>query len=231
MGKNAKEEELLKTINEKRKEDPLIGAKIGSKELIERIISALKKRNGVHTESLLCILGALGGYACHIAIREVCVDSGKLPENQAFTIVGGADGNKYYFGDYVNQPLVQDKFSFWALVAGEAKHHGAVLPDINLTFAAVAKTVGSDKFGIPNVPEHHKAGSLPIQYLKALWGQVSRFLDKFCESPVEKPILIGMAAQKAIEMSKDVIPPEIAVQLLMESAVPMSKVGPEWISS
>jgi len=40
-----------------------------------------------------------------------------------------------------------------------------------------------------------------------------------------------MAAQKAIEMSKDVIPPEIAVQLLMESAVPMSRVGPEWISS
>lgn len=229
--REAKERALRHAIEEKRKEDPLIGAKLGSKELLDRIISALEKKNGVHIESLLCILGSLAGYACHSAIREALVDTGKLPENGAFTILGGADGNRYYFGDYVNQPLVQDRFSFWALIAGEAKHHGAVsLPDLNLTFSTVSKTVGSDRFGIPNIPEQHTPGSLPLKYLKSLWSQVNVLLNKYCESPVEKPILIGMSAQKAIEMGKDVIPPESALLILMESAIPMSKIGPEWIA-
>lgn len=220
---------ILGAINKRREEDPLIGAKIGSDELLDRLLEALKKKRGVHIESLLSMLGALGGYACHIAIREELVNTGKIKENQAFIIVTGKDEKKYYFGDLINRPLIQDRFSFWSLVAGEAKHRGAAsLPDINLIFTRVSKSVGGETFGIPDIPENHKPSALPFQYLKALWPQVDKLISRFCQSSVEKPILIGLAAQKAMEMAKDILPPETAVLILMENAVPMSKIGPEW---
>ncbi len=224
------EKALFNAIKEKRKDDPLIGAKLGGQDILDRLIGVLKNDKGVHIETLLTIIGALGGYACHSAVREALVDTGQLPENQVFTILSGADGNKYYLGDYVNRPLAEDQFSFWGLVAGEAKHFGAVaLPDIAQINGAVAKTLGSDKFGIPNVPENHRVQEKPIDFLKALWKQVNPVVERYIESPVEKPILFGLAAQKAIEMSKDIIPPEMAAQVLMESAVPMSRIGPEWL--
>ncbi len=55
-------------------------------------------------------------------------------------------------------------------------------------------------------------------------------MDQFCDRPMERPILLGLAAQQAIEMGKDVIPPAEAAKLVMECAVPMSKIGPEWLA-
>ena len=55
---------LMRAIDEKRKSDPLIGAKLGAKEVFQRIVNGMKKSDpkGVHYESLLCILGSLAGY-------------------------------------------------------------------------------------------------------------------------------------------------------------------------
>jgi hypothetical protein len=39
---------FLKAVNEKRKEDPLIGAKIGSKEIFNRLLNGMKDDKGVH---------------------------------------------------------------------------------------------------------------------------------------------------------------------------------------
>jgi hypothetical protein len=228
---NPQEEALIRAINEKRKEDPLIGAKIGSKEITQRVIAALKNDRGIHVETLLASIGSLGGYACHMAIRDAIVKTGKAKENEVFMVVGGADGNKYYFGDMVNKPLAEDAISFWGLVGGAAQHldkNG--LPDIQGIFQHVSSTVGGEEFGIPQMPENHQPSDLPINLVKSLWPAVLPIVDKFCKSPVERPYLFGFSAQEVIEMGKEAIAPGMAAKLLMECAIPMSKIGPEWLA-
>ncbi len=225
------EEALLRAINEKRKEDPLIGAKIGGKEVTQRLIAALKNERGVHVETLLACVGSLGGYACHMAIRDAIIKTGKAKEKEVFVIMGGEDGKQYYFGDMVNKPLAEDPISFWGLVGGAAQDLDKEgLPDIQGIFQNVASTVGGESFGIPQMPENHQPSDLPINFVKLLWSILLPLVDKYCESPVERPYLFGFCAQEVIEMGKDAIAPGLAAKLLMECAIPMSKIGPEWLA-
>jgi hypothetical protein len=219
-----KEESMRRAIEEQKKHDPLIGIKIGSKDINQWIINVLKNENGVHIESFLTILGALAGYACQASVREEAGVSHLVPEEKAFTIAQGRDGKKYFFGALINKPLAEAEYSVWSLVAGAVQHLGKTPPDIEDIFKHVAATVGGNDFGIPRIPEDHFANELPLSYLKQIWPHLSPIAMNFCDKPSELPILFGLAIQEAIFMAKDVIDPTLAATIVMESAVPMSKV-------
>ncbi len=225
-----KEDALLRAINNRKAEDPLVGLKIGSKEILQRLLESLKGDKGVHVESLLGIVGSLAGYSCHAACREEFVETSKMSEKEAFTVFSCKDGKNYYFGDLPNKPLVEDKFSVWGLVAGTTQHLGGELYDVNSTFSNVAGAMGSKHFGIPQVPDQHKPGDLPLNYVRDLWPVLLPIIDKFCTRPLERPILLGLVAQQVVEMGKDVIEPSMASKLVMECAAPMAKIGPEWLA-
>lgn len=218
---------LLRAIQEKKKEDPLIGLKVGSKEITQRLVNSLNDDQGVHIESLLGILGSLAGYSCQAVFREELIDSGKNSENEVFTIVSGKDGKNYYFSDLPNKPLAEEKVSIWGIITQNLGENS--LPDIQAIFSHVAGSVGGDDFGIPQIPEKHKPGDLPLNYVKNMWEPLLPVIDKFCEKPIERPLLLGLAAQQVIEMGKDIISPVVAAQVVMECAIPMSKIGPEWL--
>jgi hypothetical protein len=65
------EAQLLERVKEMAPSDPLIGAKVGGKELAARLIEAMKTDRGVHAESLMCAAGALAGYSCQAAVRAI----------------------------------------------------------------------------------------------------------------------------------------------------------------
>ena len=215
---------LLAAIEEQKKNDPLIGAKIGGKEILDRLLTVLKDEKGVHAESLFCALGSLAGYACQANLRAQAISKGMDP-NAPFIVVKAGDGKPYYFGDPLNQCLAESKFSVWSLSAGAAQHAGAkTLPDINEIFEHSTNALGSEQFGIPRYPTENKAGDLPINYVKALWPLLLPIVKKLEQNPMLWPLLCAFAIQDAIEMTKGTISPEHALSIVMESAIPMSKV-------
>lgn len=215
---------LVQAIENRRKEDPLIGAKIGAKEVYHHVLSLLKDEKGVHIQSLFCALGALAGYACQASIRAQA-EALKKPESTVFLVATTKDGKKFYFGDLLNKPLAEDKLSVWSLAAAAAQQNGcATLLDVENIFKHATESVGSDSFGIPRVPEFHRAGDLPVNYVKVLWPIVLPIAKVFCINPAEWPILFGLAIQEAMGASKEVIAADMALQIVMESAIPISKV-------
>ena len=219
-----KTEALINAIRERSKEDPLIGAKIGSKEIYQRLINGMKDERGVHIESLLCALGALAGYSCQADLRAQAVAK-EMPETSPFHTVETKDGKKYFFGDPLNNPLAEAQYSVWGLAAGAAQQAGCKeFPDLNEIFKHTSTVLGTPEFGIPRIPDDHKPGDTPINYLKMLWPALFPTIKHFCPNPADWPILYGLAIQEAIATGKAIIAPELALKIVMESAIPMSKV-------
>jgi hypothetical protein len=109
----------------------------------------------------------------------------------------------------LNQALAESHYSVGSLAAGAAQNAGCKdLPDITAIFKHVSETVGSDSFGLPRVPDGHRAGDTPINYLKALWPSVQKTAEQFCQKATELPILFGLALQEVIGMSKSARDPE-----------------------
>ncbi|MFZ2449045.1 MAG: hypothetical protein WAW36_00800 [Methylovulum miyakonense] len=81
-----KTEALIHAIRERSKEDPLVGAKLGGKEIFQRLLDGMKNEKGVHIESLLCALGALAGYSCQANLRAQALAKG-MSETAAFQII------------------------------------------------------------------------------------------------------------------------------------------------
>ncbi|WP_155920625.1 hypothetical protein [Methylobacter luteus] len=218
-----KTEALIHAIRERSQEDPLIGAKLGAKEVFQLLLNGMKSEKGVHIESLLCALGALAGYSCQASLRAQALAKG-LPETAAFQILDSKDGKRYFFGDPLNNALAGSQYSVWGLAGGAAQHAGAKqLPDLNEIFQHTSSVLGGDQFGIPRVPENHRASDTPISYL-AIWPALFPTVKLFCPNPADWPILYGLAIQEAIEAGKSVIDPALALKIVMESAIPMSKV-------
>jgi hypothetical protein len=220
----AKVAALKSAIEAQKKMDPMVGLKIGAKEVNQRLIHGLKNEKGVHIESFLTVIGALAGFSCQMSLREELIKTGTKPENAVFVIASGTDGKKYYFGDALNKPLAENQYSIWSVAAGTAQKLGAKIPDVTNIFKHVSTTVGGDAFGVPRTPNNHPAGDLPVNYLKVIWPNIFPVVTRFCDKPSEWPILFAIAIQEALVMSKDVIDPGIAVAIVMESAIPMSKI-------
>lgn len=195
------------------------------------VMTALRDERGIHCETALTVVGALGGYAAQQAIWEGMVKPGLLTKEKAFMVVGTASGEEFYFGESINLALAstgQNIASFWSLVGGGAQSAGAKqLPDIAEIFKHSAETVGTEAFGVPRLPPQYMPKPTPRRALNECWPHVYGMLK--ATPPGTWAMQLGVVAQRLIVQMKDVVPPEMAARILMEAAVPMSKVDPKTV--
>ncbi len=195
------------------------------------VMTALRDERGIHCETALTVVGALGGYAAQQAIWEGMVKPGLITKEKAFMVVGTASGEEFYFGESINLALAStgpNIASFWSLVGGGAQSAGAKqLPDIVEIFKHSAETVGTEAFGVPRLPPQYMPKPTPRRALNECWPHVYGMLK--ATPPGTWAMQLGVVAQRLIVQMKDVVPPEMAAKILMEAAVPMSKVDPKTV--
>lgn len=206
--------------------DPLFGVKKGGKEVAAKLFAAMSGEKGIHLESLLCALGAIAGYSCQISVREEFVHQQGRPEKEVFIVVNSKlNGSSYFFGDLLNKPLAESRYSVWSLSSGATQKLGLVkLIDLHDIFRHVTDTLGLASFGVPRIPAEHGAKELPINYVRFLWPQLFPLAQRYCSKPGDWPVLFGVAVQEILFASKGLIDPELALKIVMESAIPMSKI-------
>lgn len=217
------DEAFFAQIAEHSKTDPLIGAKLGSKEVSQRLVAALKTNQGLQIESLIAVLGALAGYACQASVRAQAVAQG-LPETALMDAVQATDGKTYYLGEALNRALVQSTYSVWGVAAAGAQEAGcAALPDITEIFSFACSAIGGDAFGQYRAGAH-KPGAPPLDYVNQLWTPIFNIVVRFCPDPQHWPVLLAVALRDAIIWGKSVLDPCVSLQLGMDAAVQMSMV-------
>ena len=192
------------------------------------LMRELKDERGIHCETILTVIGALAGYAAQQALWEGMVKPGKLAITQAFTIVEASSGATYFFGDALDALLASMEpkhLSIWKIVAGGALVSGGDhLPDMGNLLRHCAATAGTSAFGLPRLPDEHLPSILPRAALERFWPGARLFLT--LAEPLHWPIHMANAAQKLMHAMKGSIAPDLAVRVVMEAAVPMSRVDP-----
>jgi hypothetical protein len=205
--------------------DPYLGAKTAGREIHGRVSDALRGADPrPPAASLLCALGAVAGHACQASIGALAVAAGRAP-HAAFEHLRGADGRTYFNGDVLRGPLASHKMSIWHLATGAAGLHGArAMPDLLEIFEYNDAMVGRRGFGVPRLPAAHAVPELPIDLAGRFWPALAEPVSRLTGNPKLWPIAAGLAIQEAIAQTKDSLGPDVAVRIVMESAIPVAKI-------
>lgn len=214
---------LFKTIRDRLPQDPLAGVKLGAGEVRLRLLEALASPQGVHVESLLAAVGALAGQATQASLRFTAEQAGR-PPLAPFQTLRTKDGRCFVTGEALNRALASHPHSLWSLAAAEAIHLGcANLPELDDLFAYGIKSLGTEHFGRPLVPDQHQPSLVSLGCLPELWPVMFHLAREFCPAPSHWPILFSITAQQVISMGRSVIDPCIALRIVMDTAIANSK--------
>lgn len=206
----------------------------------ENLMAFLKNERGIHAETLMVAVGALAG---HAALHAAFAVASAQPAKASLVTLGTSDGSTFYAGDTLNAFLVPENpeiASLWGMIAATAAAAGvpqAEVPGYTDIFQRAVRTIGTPDFGKVNAPAEHTPGGTPRQLLDAFWPAIRKLLtwsnptlaDGRSLSPRYWPFVFGIVAQQYIDMTKGMLDPRLSVRLIMEAAVPMSKVDPKTV--
>jgi hypothetical protein len=194
----------------------------------------IKRGGRIHPETILTEIGALAGFAAQMSIRKSVIEPQQLDPSDVLAEIVTRNGEKFYFSDTLNwilfENVTQPPYSIWAYLLDVIQSNGRTrLPDIADIVGYAARTVGTDRFGVPRLSAEHMPHKLPRGALQEHWAPVREELESSGRSPADWPYDLAYAAQWQILTSRDRLGLPLAAKIVMEAAIPMSKVDPRSI--
>jgi hypothetical protein len=187
-------------------------------------------RSSPHTRDpvplILNALGACAGFAAQVAVWRDLVLPAKRNPGDFFVYTTAKSHEIFLFGEAINQFLLStmpDRLSFLNLAAASLRNASELL-DIPELLAHVINSMGTDHFGRPRTPPSVDLPELPRDALTRTWGKATRILEE--HRPGEWPALLGATAYNIVTSHRKSLAPSMAVKILLEAAVPMSKLNP-----
>ncbi|HKP25309.1 MAG TPA: hypothetical protein VJV39_15690, partial [Dongiaceae bacterium] len=196
-------------------------------QLLEWLKAELAAEPEMNHVTVLTIVGALAGYAAQRAIWEGVVQTGGLSPTDVFEVRETDSGEKFYFcaeTDKLMGSLDPRYLSIWKIINAISKSASVEHPDVTELLAHCAATIGTPEFGIPRLPDGRQPNILPRDAVNRLWAKARQHLAK--TEPTLWPMNIAVAARSLIVSAQRAVPMPVAVKIVMEAAVPMSRLDP-----
>ncbi|MBQ9869760.1 MAG: hypothetical protein IJM32_08910 [Ruminococcus sp.] len=190
-------------------------------ELFARLMLGLKNSDGsLHPQSFLCALGSLAGYACQQdVINEYVRGKGLAPEN-VFDIIPSKSGEKFFFSELVDNKLAGDDHSVWTYVSAVLVKANSAAPDVKEIFEHSIKSCGSEDFGRVRGCE---TGEDIRGYVSLMWKPAEQIISECPQGTMYAAV--AMAAQKAMNAFRSVLPLTEQARIIMESAAAAARLS------
>jgi hypothetical protein len=216
--------------------DHYVACNLAAGNLANNLPSRLTLKGRIHAETYVAAAGAIAGFAAQCSLFATA-DAATLAQLQ---IVTTKSGTKYLFGEPLNDTLLTSKESevkgrVWSMAVGGAVAAGLAKGSalgLDKMFSHVSSTIGGQNEGLPSVPAEHHPHLPARELLKIVWPMAAEYFaadfDEFHRrfGPVPKKWWGAVAAYtsaRPIIDIKDVLAPDIALTILMESAIYASK--------
>ena len=190
-------------------------------ELFARLMLGLKSPDGsLHPQSFLCALGSLAGYACQQdVINEYVRGKGLAPES-VFDIIPSKSGEKFFFSELVDNKLAGDDHSVWTYVSAVLVKANSAAPDVKEIFEHSIKSCGSEDFGRVRGCE---TGEDIRGYVSLMWKPAEQIISECPQGTMYAAV--AMAAQKAMNAFRSVLPLTEQARIIMESAAAAARLS------
>jgi len=198
-------------------------------------------------QTLLIAVGALVGFAAQNAALEqgeLLTARRDLVAPESLLLRQTPDGQRYLLGRWINAPLLLGYghgFPLQRFVIQAAAAAGvgrSQFPDYWELERQVAKAAAAGELGALQPSEGRERLARPQDVVKALWAPSRRiFLAPMPLEVAEEPKLsvahwstaLGVVASRLIATTADAVPPALAADLVMESAIIASKLDPDLV--
>lgn len=218
---------MKQALADHEQDDPMIRAVMTARDLTANALGWFRDARGVRVESVLGGLGALAGFC---AVHEVAarVADGRLKaEMPGVAIVDMKDGTRFWLGDEINAHVAENPHSIWSLTAGTAQKLGATeLPDLEAIFARVSASLASERFGFADLPPDHMPGDSAQGFAREIYPVAATVLSHYDLPPGQWPVAVALSIQEIMERAKDHLDPGLMARIVMEMAIPASKLDP-----
>lgn len=209
---------FLNVMNNKRKDDPFIGSRYAAEDIYLNLIKMLKDENGVHAETLLAVLGALGGQEClngvmtaiSESISDDTADKSKTKGAAALfdiIIVGNKVGENFVLGDRIGNTFL----SFYYTAANDRSIN---IDNLYVLAKKVSSQIGSDDFWKTSFEKY--ISKSPKDLVKLFEGKFEQLLKCYCYSPQERMIAFAIAAQKAVKQAEAIMDKQRALDIIAD---------------
>ena len=210
------------------------------REAIGRSIAAtlmakhIRQWGHIHAETILTELGALAGFAAQVSIRKSVIEPQGLDPGTVLVEAVTKNDERYYFSDLLNLILFENvskpPYSIWTYLTDDLPEDAQLrLPDVAEIVSRAARTIGQNAFGVPHLPAAHMPRRLPRAALNEHWSLVQHELVLSKRDPSEWPYDLAFAARWQMLTNAGVLALPLAVTIVMEAAVPMSKIDPRTV--
>jgi hypothetical protein len=210
------------------------------REAIGRSIAAvlmaqqIKQTGQVHPETMLSEIGALAGFCVQMSLRKSGVERQELPPETVLVEVATRNGEIYYFSDLMNWMLFENMdrppYSVWSYVLAAVPADSRVqLPDISEIVSHAARSIGTRHFGVPRLPRDRMPHKMPRVALDEHWQMVRAELEGAGRDASDWPYDLAAAAQWQMLNGRGTLDLPLAATIVMEAAIPMSKVDPRTV--
>lgn len=216
-------QETIEALREVLADDPDKRIHVTAQTTVASVYSILKDETGIRVEDALGVIGAFAG---HMSIRAA-MNVSSVDDEARLTVLGLSNAETAICGPAIYDFLIGNPHSVFNLVGGGVQQAGGTnMPDPNLLVQTHVRTIGTESYGIPVVPEDNRLRDTPRNFLIQLWPLLESHITVFDKAPDALCAAMGVAAQDVIIQAKDAINPELAAQIVMQSAFATSSIPP-----
>lgn len=201
-------------VDAQRAEHPYAGADLAAKEIFLNLTNWLNGEKGVHAETLLAVLGAIGGRECLrgiiTALKALAAESNgaSMPLGSlSIFIIDTKMGEKYVMGD----KIANEFCSFYMTAAKDNTYPFDVLKPLA---EKCASTVGAEEYW--NTPFGEYVSDDPKALADCFEGKFEVTFATYCRYPHERMMALALAAQKAVDEALKIMPKDRAMSILAE---------------
>lgn len=210
---------MMNYIDSQREKDNFIGAKVAGKEIFVNITNWLKNDKGVHAETLLAVLGSMGGRECVSGIMstlESLISDDAENKSRILNAIAGIldiliaetkSGELYIMGGRIANTFC----SFYDTACAE---QGKAVKTLQPLASEVAGKIGSPDYW--KTPFDNLVGKSPKEIADIFEGKFEFTFNVYCRFPYERMLAFAIAAQNAMKQVKSVMPEEKAMSILSE---------------
>lgn len=194
------------------------------------VMHAAKGPDGrVRVEDALGVLGSLAGFSVIAASRQIAGSRLGL-QRLGIMFVTTTDGSTYHFGGFLNQVLLEHPTeSLFAHITAPLRAAGVPVPDTLPIVKRVAETVGSDHYGVLDLPPEHTVDDNPVNIVSAMWASVVRCAALGERPPQTWTATFAEAIRLLNERSPGLLDDTMRARIVLECALRTAHLDPDTI--